>query len=594
MNETLNKIDISTTEAKKQDINENKVSQSIDKILSPKDSEIRDSERIKSLNEDPRKLELDKFKEDKKWEIISDTKEASLESSKDFISQSEIISYFNSDELKASLSEDAEMYEADLDLQLRLLKELIISRDDFSDIFNEVSLLLNNGDEDFIFDFLNWDVDNEYLISLVIEYWSNDDEIKEKWEIRKNELIEEFYNKTSDKEKQTISKYSSEAKTFAIQSIMKAEELNKEDAIAKYSEWGDEYQKAYEVQYIMYNKHARADFESSMSDERKEEFKAKFNEIDSLNKQIYWDDYQDFIWTALKIVKVGDVTIDKVTKSFPVISLEWKNDTEIVVSSKDDPDVINMKKQSRPAKNSIVQLERERNIILRNLGKLESQLKDVLEMIDNDKNDNKLSSSEKKEVYAKKEHLENLIEESIQKIKIIDIQIKEYEKDIKKIEDNYIESVGEKVDVARENMRILDYLGFTNLNQNKLNEVLAQVSVWTLNTHIQPWNGGTIDFTKKDFWIWSLVDDTYALKSIIRLFNKMVSGNQNEPNDVSKTFGKITQKAYEQSAFEWLNRSNLIMLKENGILSQDGQKTYQEKMITNLSKNPNKEENITK
>jgi organic radical activating enzyme len=136
-----------------------------------------------------------------------------------------------------------------------------------------------------------------------------------------------------------------------------------------------------------------------------------------------------------------------------------------------------MKKQSRPAKNSIVQLERERNIILRNLGKLESQLKDVLEMIDNDKNDNKLSSSEKKEVYAKKEHLENLIEESIQKIKIIDIQIKEYEKDIKKIEDNYIESVGEKVDVARENMRILDYLGFTNLNQNKLNEVLAQVSV---------------------------------------------------------------------------------------------------------------------
>jgi hypothetical protein len=66
MNETLNKIDISTTEAKKQDINENKVSQSIDKILSPKDSEIRDSERIKSLNEDPRKLELDKFKEDKK------------------------------------------------------------------------------------------------------------------------------------------------------------------------------------------------------------------------------------------------------------------------------------------------------------------------------------------------------------------------------------------------------------------------------------------------------------------------------------------------------------------------------------------------
>jgi hypothetical protein len=30
----------------------------------------------------------------------------------------------------------------------------------------------------------------------------------------------------------------------------------------------------------------------------------------------------------------------------------------------------------------------------------------------------------------------------------------------------------------------------------------------------------------------------------------MVSGNQNEPNDVSKTFGKITQKAYEQSAFE--------------------------------------------
>jgi hypothetical protein len=36
------------------------------------------------------------------------------------------------------------------------------------------------------------------------------------------------------------------------------------------------------------------------------------------------------------------------------------------------------------------------------------------------------------------------------------------------------------------------------------------------------------------------------------------------------------------------------MLKENGILSQDGQKTYQEKMITNLSKNPNKEENITK
>jgi hypothetical protein len=78
-----------------------------------------------------------------------------LESSKDFISQSEIISYFNSDELKASLSEDAEMYEADLDLQLRLLKELIISRDDFSDIFNEVSLLLNNGDEDFIFDFLN-------------------------------------------------------------------------------------------------------------------------------------------------------------------------------------------------------------------------------------------------------------------------------------------------------------------------------------------------------------------------------------------------------------------------------------------------------
>lgn len=601
----------------------------------------------------------------------------------------EIKDFFSSEELKKSLERYAKKFKVDLDEQFKLLSDLIISRSDYNEIFPILKDKFESKDRKFVFSFMRWNINNEYLETLkpkiedqknqlennfnqfkpnknnqriekevllqeavsepevnmdqlnskkdteqidglggvekkdnydlfedFLEKWTSKGIEKqiEEWEHDKEKIINQVFEWATLDEKKSLLEMQNKSKNFAVTSMMKTQEISKAEAIKLYDE-DDNLKREYAVQFTLYNENAQTEFFNGMSEDRQAVYKGYFTQIDGLNKSILGDKY-NLLSESAKVVNYvegqKDLVRDK-TKDYPSLAIVWRNLTRIDITFEDDEEVMKVTTQSRPVKNAIVDLEAKKNFFLKDLKYNTWELEKVDDKLIKDdqlkekvNNWETLTKEEEKDLLDIKErsnleeiqrNLELRIEEINEKIKDIDEQIKIKMEELDDVEWEYVDSVKEKADIARENIRILDYLGFTNLNDDKLNEVLAQVSGWILNTHIEPWNGWTIDFSKKDFGIWSVVDETYALKSMIRLYNKMLTQDQNNPNDVEGTYRKLTQKAHKQDSFEGVNRTNILELKENGILSNDWQlKTNHVKMLENLSFDPknidkNKENN---